>query len=317
MEKPLLTIAIPTYNHHNYLQKQLESLIPQLGERIEFLIIDNHSDIDVQKFINKELPQFKNIKIYRNSSNIGGDNNILKCFELAKGKFLWPLSDNDIVLENSVNVVISMLLSNPVSLFHNFGNNSNFKTQGFIDYCKNVPYGNAFTISNCIYNLEKLKPFLKYYRKFINTHMGQEIIVLKYLEQNPTTQCFFYDVNLFSEMKPATWSKKQFVVDSLNIYSAFKNKSLYFFQKTIGKQLLGIQLNLLILARVNNELKRNDLLSLLYLIFRKTNKIQFLNKKIFKLLLIYSSLVVCPSLYIFYLKKQNHKLIKLIKGVLK
>lgn len=54
--KILLTIAIPTFNRTVLLNKTLKSLLPQINEKIEVIIIDNASDVHINKnsFINKK-----------------------------------------------------------------------------------------------------------------------------------------------------------------------------------------------------------------------------------------------------------------------
>ena len=71
MMTALLTIAIPTYNRGEQLLRTLGRLLPQLDERCELLVIDNHSDHPVAAVLagvtstRPEVP----VRIIRNPSN--------------------------------------------------------------------------------------------------------------------------------------------------------------------------------------------------------------------------------------------------------
>lgn len=105
MTRPLLTIAIPTYNRKKYLIKNLNFLISNSNSLIEILVIQNNSDKDNLININ-EYKNFKNIKIINNEYNIGANLNILKCIELSKSDWVWVLGDDDEPNINSLKNII-------------------------------------------------------------------------------------------------------------------------------------------------------------------------------------------------------------------
>jgi glycosyltransferase involved in cell wall biosynthesis len=98
--KPLLTIAIPTYNRAWCLRELLPVLADQLKDepRVELIISDNASPDEtpsvVQDFVARGLP----VRYIRNSQNIGPDANFLQCFEQARGKYVWIFSDDDLIV---------------------------------------------------------------------------------------------------------------------------------------------------------------------------------------------------------------------------
>lgn len=109
--RPLLTLAIPTYNRAGYLRKLLETLLPQVAAspQVELLISDNASTDEtpqvVAEFIARGLPCRSN----RNATNIEADPNFLLCYEQARGKFVWIFGDDDILLPGSLQFVLSRL----------------------------------------------------------------------------------------------------------------------------------------------------------------------------------------------------------------
>ena len=94
---PLLTIGIPTYNRSKYLQRLLEILFPTVGNdpRVEILISNNDSPDDTEEIVKSYNEIYTNIRYRKNSENIGGDRNIFKVYENARGKFVVAHDDDD------------------------------------------------------------------------------------------------------------------------------------------------------------------------------------------------------------------------------
>jgi glycosyltransferase involved in cell wall biosynthesis len=111
--KPILTIAIPTYNRPSLLIQNLSRIIPQLKKNVELLIIDNHSDEQVSKFLDHISPDIQ-IKLIRNIANIGGNANILRCIEEACGSYLWILGDDDFPKPNALDHIFDELRNFPI-----------------------------------------------------------------------------------------------------------------------------------------------------------------------------------------------------------
>jgi len=109
--RPLLTIAVPTYNRAIYLTTLLSALAPQFdGEtRVELLISDNASQDEtpsvVRRFQDEGLP----IRYIRNDSNVGPDLNFLHCYDLATGKYAWIFGDDDVLEPRGLKRVLEHL----------------------------------------------------------------------------------------------------------------------------------------------------------------------------------------------------------------
>lgn len=102
--KPLLTIAIPTYNRSRFLRELLQSLLEGLrGEsRIELIISDNFSSDDTPSVVAEFSAKRMQIRSIRNAANIGADANFVQCFEAAQGKYFWLIGDDDLVAPGAV-----------------------------------------------------------------------------------------------------------------------------------------------------------------------------------------------------------------------
>jgi glycosyltransferase involved in cell wall biosynthesis len=114
--KYILTIAIPTYNRAQYLNIQLSNLIKQVNSYsdIEILVSDNCSNDVTESVV--ENYNYSFINYYKQIENIGLDGNVLSCYENAKGKYIWYLSDDDVVFEDSVQRVYDFISKHEFSV---------------------------------------------------------------------------------------------------------------------------------------------------------------------------------------------------------
>ena len=108
----LLTIAVPTYNGARTIRSMLDILLPQVDERVEVLISDNCSTDETPQIITEYREKYPFIKCVRNEKNLGADGNFLQCARMAKGKFTMLISDDDIIVENAVRLILDFLSAN-------------------------------------------------------------------------------------------------------------------------------------------------------------------------------------------------------------
>ena len=110
MEGYLLTIAIPTYNRCELLKMALDSILHQINTRVEVIVCDNASEDNTEELVKKYVNEY-GIKYYRNKKNLRMDGNFLKCLELAEGKYIHLMSDDDILLEGAVDAILRKIES--------------------------------------------------------------------------------------------------------------------------------------------------------------------------------------------------------------
>jgi hypothetical protein len=105
--KKLLQIVIPTYNRTVQLQETMNSISTlfhsRVGPRFCVDIFDN-SDEDTQKINERIIPKFVNY--HKNLSNLGYAGNVKRCLNSNDGKYIWLISDDDILnIDNIVNLL--------------------------------------------------------------------------------------------------------------------------------------------------------------------------------------------------------------------
>lgn len=118
--KPLLTIAIPTYNRSRYLRELLQSLLDDLhGEsRIELIVSDNASPDETPQLIEEFRNRGLQFRYIRNETNIGADANFLQCFEQARGKYVWLVGDDDIIIPGGIAKILKLLETGDYSIVY-------------------------------------------------------------------------------------------------------------------------------------------------------------------------------------------------------
>lgn len=108
---PLLTIAIPTFSRVHFLEGLLAAILDQLRDenRIELLVSDNASPDGTGATVAAYQKRGLAIRYIRNEVNIGPDRNILQCYLLASGNYVWVFSDDDLILPGTIERVLNVL----------------------------------------------------------------------------------------------------------------------------------------------------------------------------------------------------------------
>lgn len=111
MNRPLLSICMPTYNRRDIFVKSYLEIIKQISEvndcQIEYNISVNPSGDGTEIFLERRNESFVYYEV--NAENIGADRNIKKAFNMAKGKYVWLIGDDDVLIDGTIKRVISIL----------------------------------------------------------------------------------------------------------------------------------------------------------------------------------------------------------------
>ena len=111
--RPLLTIAIPTFNRAAYLELCLRQFLPDIDllddGSVEILVSDNCSTDHTVATVEAIRQQGLNVRSIRNEQNIGSDANIAQCFNAAHGSYVQILGDDDLYLPGKLRDLIGQL----------------------------------------------------------------------------------------------------------------------------------------------------------------------------------------------------------------
>ena len=113
--RPLLTIAIPTFNRAEQLKGLLDVLRPQLAglREVEVFVSDNASPDHTAHVIAEAREDFEScgarLRTHRHEVNLGSDANFAFCFRQAAGAFFWMCGDDDLIVPGAVAEMLALL----------------------------------------------------------------------------------------------------------------------------------------------------------------------------------------------------------------
>ncbi|MEW9669521.1 glycosyltransferase [Ammoniphilus sp. 3BR4] len=108
-EFPLVSVLIPAFNRPHYLEIALKSVLEQTYRNIEIIICDDSTNNEVGVMITPYMEKFTNIKYFKNENRLGGFSNLQHCFNLASGKYINFLLDDDQFHPNKIEKMISYM----------------------------------------------------------------------------------------------------------------------------------------------------------------------------------------------------------------
>lgn len=156
--RPILTISIATYNRSERLLDLIRDVIQCKSEKIEILVVDNHSTDDtVEKC---EAIDDARIRIVANKTNIGGQSNIMRAIFQAKGKYCLYINDRDILYPDKLDGLLKILSDNEVSFLHIWRSSDDdtlsYYEKGFESYANQKIWSHP---TGMIYNMDVLKKY--------------------------------------------------------------------------------------------------------------------------------------------------------------
>jgi len=114
MDKPLISICIPTYNRAVFLQECLASITQQfiatdVKNKVDVFILDNQSEDNTASVARAFCDRFDNIKYIKDDSNRKIVPGIIKAATLADGEYIWIFSDDDLQAASALKTIIDFI----------------------------------------------------------------------------------------------------------------------------------------------------------------------------------------------------------------
>jgi glycosyltransferase involved in cell wall biosynthesis len=109
MSKALLTVAIPTYNRPETLERILVTLKANDSSTFEILVSDDSSTNGVEHLIKKYQQEMPNLIYHKNPNNLGFNGNVCNLYKLSRTRYVWFLCDDDSVYPNAVPEIVECL----------------------------------------------------------------------------------------------------------------------------------------------------------------------------------------------------------------
>lgn len=159
MDRPLLSICIPTRNRCRYLVKNILSIVnqkPFQEGKVEVIVANNASDDDTDKEI-QTLRKKYNIKYIKHTQNIGSEVNFRTIIQEANGELIKLVNDSFMFKENSLESIIDIVEANSKARpYIYFTNRDDIdRTYNFYDFLYNETYEITALITLSIWNEDK------------------------------------------------------------------------------------------------------------------------------------------------------------------
>lgn len=118
-KNPEISVIMSIYNQkdQNRLEKAIMSILRQTFTDFEFIIYDDGSDPEIASYLEKYQKLDKRIVLISNPVNHGLAYSLNSCIDVAKGKYLARMDDDDISLSNRLQLQYDYLESHPEVAF--------------------------------------------------------------------------------------------------------------------------------------------------------------------------------------------------------
>ena len=233
LSQPMLSICIPTYNRAGKLDICINSIFSQIGndDSIEVLIINNASTDTTEEVILKYASIYKNLTYIKNEINIGGDRNIYKALEKARGSYIFLHGDDDIFFNDTIYPILDIIKNNLTCgiIFVNvLKDNKEVKiSNGMGNYLRETSIYSTF-ISSLIFKREE---YLKLEDRdlFVEKNFNQVYLQYSIIRNNSqfciiNNSAFYYLGNL--NMSPEVSWATIYVKNYIDVINYFKEKGL-------------------------------------------------------------------------------------------
>ncbi|MDP1540914.1 MAG: glycosyltransferase [Moraxellaceae bacterium] len=110
---PLVTVAIPSYNHAAYVAEAIDSVIKQTYQNIELIIIDDGSGDDskdvIESLREKVSKRFVRYEL-RSRANVGLCRTLNEALSWSQGEYFCALASDDVMYPDRVAIQVSTLV---------------------------------------------------------------------------------------------------------------------------------------------------------------------------------------------------------------
>jgi abequosyltransferase len=104
---PRLSLCMPTYNFGRFIGEAIESILPQLSDQVELVILDGGSTDDTPLVVAK-YPS-PHIRYIRQAHRGGIDRDMARTVDEARGEYVWLFSSDDVMRPDAIERILQAL----------------------------------------------------------------------------------------------------------------------------------------------------------------------------------------------------------------
>ena len=106
-----LSVCIPTYNFGAFIGETLASIVPQLVDGVEVVVLDGGSTDDTTEVVESFQQGSPAVRYHRQDERGGIDRDLARTVELAQGEYCWIFCADDIMKPDAIQQVLKRLQS--------------------------------------------------------------------------------------------------------------------------------------------------------------------------------------------------------------
>ena len=115
LSAPMVSVVLPVYNgnKHGWLDRSISSILNQSYTDLELILIDDGSTDDSWEVLKKYASKDKRVRLYKNKENMGISKTRNRGNDLARGKYIIPMDQDDDNDLDRIKVQVSYMEQNP------------------------------------------------------------------------------------------------------------------------------------------------------------------------------------------------------------
>jgi abequosyltransferase len=111
--QPLLSVCIATRNRGNYIGHTLDNILEQCEPSIEVVVVDGASTDNTAEVVGSRAAKYSILNYYPQVTNSGIDGDFDKAVGLARGRYCWLMSDDDLLAPGAITRVLAACRRQP------------------------------------------------------------------------------------------------------------------------------------------------------------------------------------------------------------
>jgi glycosyltransferase involved in cell wall biosynthesis len=113
IQRPLVSICVPTYNYGRFLSDCIESVLAQTFTDWELFVCDDCSTDDTAEIVEEFAKADPRITFIRNNERLGMNGNIKRAAQFGTGKYLKMLCSDDWLAPECLQTLVELMEQNP------------------------------------------------------------------------------------------------------------------------------------------------------------------------------------------------------------
>ncbi len=104
-----LSICIPTYNFGAFIGETLESILPQVEDGVEVVVLDGGSSDDTTAIVESFQQRYPSLRYKRRDERGGIDRDIPRTVDMARGEYCWLFGADDVMKPGAIGQMLKNL----------------------------------------------------------------------------------------------------------------------------------------------------------------------------------------------------------------